>query len=282
MFFPYGGEIHYRCSFDLTKVGEENVDWADIVKTVRSWVSRRCGRQGGLGGRWFFASGQWQSRFQPRFRVGTAACPGQGTDSTPQYGAIHYEHPDDEVTVRQWQTDIGLTSIEPDHYRFVLTTTHNLSLPYYIGDEPPTPVPSAPAIVTLLLQSHQWQARVGGDILTTTAVPLEVGSGQDFVDRLQVPDRVPMILVTLDYTTKRPKIDAEKLSRVLAGTALVYVATSSEIDKELECLLPRPFRCWNGMVRVYQQAVQLTQQSDGQRHRFFTGDQIDERTPEKV
>jgi hypothetical protein len=63
---------------------------------------------------------------------------------------------------------------------------------------------------------------------------------------------------------------------------LVYAAESSDVDKELEWLLPKHLRCWNGMVRVYQPGAQVTSEIDARRHRYFTGQEIIDRSPAAV
>jgi hypothetical protein len=280
---PFGSTLHYRCSFDLTPKPNVNVGWADIVKAIRKWITDRCGGEEALGKRWLFTGGDWKPAHLPRVRIQTESSVGNGTESAPEHWAIRFEHPCHDLAFRQWRTDIGVSLTETNRFRFTLTTTHWL-MPGYIGDEPLSPVPTAPGIVSTLLQTIRWQAVSGTDQLTTQSVSLRVGEGNALVDRLTADDRyLPLILVTLDFASQKPKIDPRSLAWLLAGTALIYSATSSEVDKELElCFLPPRFRCWNGMVRVYQPRVRLDQEDDGDRHRFFTGNDIDERTPESV
>jgi regulator of replication initiation timing len=281
MLVHFGSQLHYRCSFELARREGAQAAWDDIVKTIRDWVSIRCGKQEELGRKWFFVGGEWRSPSMPRFRVQTTSSTGSGTDQRPQYWSLRYEHPCDDVSFRDWQTDIGLTAVGPDRYRIALTTTHSLR-PGYIGDEPSTPMPSAPGIVTKLLQSVRWTGFFGGDKLTVTPVLLKPGQGQFLVERLKAKDRCPLILVTVSFASQLPRLEPSQLARVLAGTAIVYSATSSEVDKELEWILPKHLRCWNGMIRVYQPGVDVDHEPDGRRHRFFTADEIDERSAAAV
>lgn len=281
MFVNDGSQLHFRCSFDLVAQPGLSVDWDDLVKTVRQWLTQRCGYQESLGGRWFYAGGDWKPAALPGFYVRTDSCPGTGTEQRPQHWAIRYRHPCADVPFRSWQTDIGLTALAPGRYRFTLTTTHALS-PGYIGDEPPTPIPSAPGIVKDLVRSPRWTAFGGTEELATVAVPLDIGQGEEFVTRLEMIDRCPLILISLSFASRLPMLQPDELARAVAGAAVVYAATSTEVDRELEWLLPKHLRCWNGTVRVYQPGANRDFEPDGKRHRFFTAEDIDDRSPDAV
>jgi hypothetical protein len=278
-----GSQVHYRTSFELiAKNGARNA-WADIVKLIRRWISDKHAEERGLGGSWFYAGGDWISPKQSRVHIHTLQCIGKGSSTAPEFWALRYQHPNEpSVPYRQWQVDIGLRSLSSDHFHLSLTTTHWL-LPGYIGEEPQVPSPTAPGIITSLVRSPKWKARSGGDKLTSEPTMLFVGNGHEFKQRLIAKDRIlPIVLISLDFGIQSPLVDPRSLAWVLSGTALVYMATTSEVDKELEWLLPRHLRCWNGMVRLYQPHPDLADASDGSRHRYFGGDKIRESTPEKV
>ena len=48
-------------------------------------------------------------------------------------------------------------------------------------------------------------------------------------------------------------------------------AGSADVNKELEWVLAKGFRCWDGMVRVYQPQVRFEHEGDARRHRYFLG-----------
>ncbi len=233
MLMQYGSQLHFWCCFDLVPKEAGDTVWGEIVKAIRNWVTKRCGQQEYLGRRWFFVGGDWKMADQSRFRVQTEACIGNGNESAPEYWAIRFEHPCVDESFRQWRTDIGVMLLPSGRFRVVLTTIHWLSREF-IADDPPSPVSSAPGIVKTLIRSPRWQARSGDETLSIQPIPLDVGQGQAFLTLLESPDRPPVVLVTLDHGTGRASLDPARLSRLLAGTAAVYIATSPDVDKELQ------------------------------------------------
>lgn len=281
MSVPLGAQLHYRSSFDLLPAPNGNATWSDIVKAIRSWLTNKTGPDEQLGGRWFFTAGSWKG--PNRTNTETESALGNGNEAAPEHWAFRYEHPCNELKKhRRWRTDIGVTAVEPNRFLLNVATVHWL-LPGFIGQEPESPIPTAPGIVGTLLRSTRWLARAGSEPLTPFPIPLNEGSGADFVKRLEASDRTcPIVLITLEFATGKPKLDPKQLAKLLTGSAVVYVADTSTVDKELEWLLPRDFRCWNGMVRVYQPGVRLKEAWDKGRHRFFTASDIDELTPRTV
>jgi hypothetical protein len=186
------------------------------------------------------------------------------------------------VPFRQWRTDIGVTRLAPDRFDVALETIHWI-LPDYIGEEPGPPIPSAPRIVSLFLRGGEWRGFAGSLQLSADPVPLEAGNGKEFMAILEGRERkCPVVLVTRDYPTGEFAVDPSRLARLLAGTAVVFAATSSAVDKELEWLFDRNYRCWGGMIRVYQPAVRFDSDRDFRRHRYFTRQQIDDLAPDRV
>jgi hypothetical protein len=279
---PHAALLHYRCIFDLTPSSEMANGWTEIIKTIRSWIKQRTPSDQGLGGQWFYTGGEWKPAHSPRVSIKTERVIGNGTDTQPQSWAIRFEHPCDNVAFRQWRTDIGITVLRTNEYQFSLATTHWI-LPEYIGEEPAVPVPSAPNIVSMLIKSPRWKAFAGTEPLSCDPIPLIEGQGKEFQDRLENPNRLcPIILIAREFDTGLPKVNPSNLSRLLAGTAVVFVSDTTGVDKELEWLIPRNYRCWNGMVRVYQPIVRFESNFDFKRHRYFTREQIEALTPEGI
>jgi hypothetical protein len=127
------------------------------------------------------------------------------------------------------------------------------------------------------MESSRWACRVGSVRLHAAPVTLQVGRANQFARLLADEKRmVPVVLVSCDSATGKPKIDTVRLSRALAGTAVVYVGASTECDDELEHFLPFAFRSPNGMVRIYAPHVDVTREWTSARHRFFSPREIDE------
>lgn len=274
---PVAAQVHYRCSFDLTANRDTAHSWTDLAKQVRQWIGKRVPVNDAFGAAWFFAGGEWKPAKAPRVFVKTASVTGRGDHMTPEYWAVRFEHPCTDELARQWRVDLGTTMIDPGRFHFSLAITYSL-LPNYIGDEPSSPIHTAPGIVTGLLRSPALDVRAGDQRLTADAIQLVAGKGADFKKALSSPKRsCPIVLVSKEYNTGLPKLDSTTLARLLAGAAVVYESSTSNVDKELEWLLEKDFRCWNGMVRIYQPQVDFASPSDGRRHRFFTKEDVDGR-----
>jgi hypothetical protein len=239
-----------------------------MTKLVRGWIAAKTDDLG-LAPRWFLEGGQTQTRGKARQAVMTRREIGSGTENAPEFWAVCYEHPCSEVKFRQWRTEIGLTSLGEGRIRFSLRNSHWLR-PDYIGEEPKDPLPSAPGIVGRLLRAKGWQAWAGSERLSDSPERLEAGKGAELAQRLADPSRLcPIVLATRTFAGEATLVDGNRLARLLAGVAKVVEATSAEVNKELEWVLEKGFRCWDGMVRVYQPAVRFDHEADARRHRYF-------------
>jgi archaellum component FlaC len=264
-----GAHLHYRASFELRGRQGANPQWADIVRDIRQWLLQRTPTDKGLLGSWFFQHGDWKPPSTPRTSIRVESAVGEGTETSPSCWAVRYEHPCNEVTSRQWRTEVGITRSSETGFRIVLTTIHWLG-PTYIGDEPRPPVPTSPTIVRSLLGLRGWEAFAGTEILSSQPKEVIVGTGDEFFDRLRDPGRAcPVVYVSREGGSGDFKFDPEHLARVLAGMASVYASSSTELDEELTVFLEKDFRCANGMVRIYQPRVRFDVPSDFKRHRFF-------------
>jgi hypothetical protein len=258
--------VHFQCVFDLTP--RPGASWADIPKQIRGWIGTKT-EDLGLATRWFLEGGQTQTRSKARQAVVTRREIGSGSENAPEFWAVCYEHPCSEVKFRQWRTEIGLTALGEGRIRFSLRNSHWLR-PDYIGAEPKDPLPSAPGIVGRLLRAGGWQAWAGSERLSDSPARLDAGTGAGFAQRLADPDRLcPVVLVTRTFSGEATLVDAGRLARLLAGVAKVVEAGSAEVNRELEWVLAKGFRCWDGMVRVYQPRVRFDHEGDARRHRYF-------------
>ncbi|MEO8451896.1 MAG: hypothetical protein ABI647_19050, partial [Gemmatimonadota bacterium] len=141
----------------------------------------------------------------------------------------------------------------------------------------------SPRLVKDLIESRNWVSRVGAVRLSVAPRVLAVGKANEFVLLLKNPQRlVPLVLVSCERKSGLPKLDALLLSRALAGTAVVYYGESPESDLELTHFLPLSFRSPNGTVRIYAPGVNLEQEWSSGRHRFFTGNDIEEHGEEEI
>ena len=270
-------QLHYRCAFELASARTSERPWGDLVRTIRNWIGERvpptlAGTD--VQGRWFYTGGEWRAPRKSRWQIKTARQIASGSEESPQYWSLRWEHPCSEVASRQWRTDIGLTARGTNALVFSLATTHWL-MAGFLGKEPLSPVPSAPGIVTRLLNSQYWDAQAGSERLSATPIVLRDGAAKALLDHLENPDRAcPLVLIAREFATGTSLLEPAKLARLLAGAAVVWESESSAVDKELEVLLEPGFRCWNGMVRVYQPRLRLAVPDDSRRHRYFTRGEI--------
>lgn len=278
--------VHYRCAFDLRPAGSVDEPWSSVAKTVRRWIEQSPQMappetNDAFFAGWFFHGGEWKPPGARYHYVKTACLVGDGDERSPQYWAVRYEHDGDDAA-RTWRTDIGVTRIGQDIYRFAMTTGHFMR-DGYLGREPKPPMPTAPRLVGWLLRSKEWQVSSGTEELLSQPRVLNTGDGESLRRRLEDPGReCPIVLVSRDFASGDFLIDPSLLARKLAGSAAVYETASSELDKELEWCLGRRFSCWNGMVRVYQPGLRFDTPGDPRKHRFIAGREIGELGVEPV
>ena len=268
---------HFRSVFDVSPAGPMDNPWAALIGEIRAWIARK--EKDPLKG-FFFKGGNWSGPAPARAHVETRTLSDGG--STPEMWAVRYEHLDSAVNSRRWTTNIGVTEVRPREWRVAVELLHRLR-PGYVGREPLTPQPSSPRLITELLGGRNWIARVGSLRLSARPLPLRPGKGPEYTELLTDARRLlPVVLVSCDRKTEVPKLDSVVLSRALAGTAVVYVCESPDCDDELEHFLPMRFRSPNGTVRIYAPGVTFSQEWTSERHRFFTGKEIDEQGDDQI
>lgn len=269
--------LHYRASFRLELREDAIIAWNDLLRSVRAWVGARVPATRGdktFGSRWLFVGGEWGSNKAPRVHVRVDRFNGSGQDELPEFWSCRFEHPCSQVSARQWRTDIGVSLTHDRNLVFSIATIYWLP-PGYIG-QPPNPVPTAPSVVGQILNGRKWRCSSGSERLATVPFLLQDGHAGLLIDHLVRIDRdCPIVNVAKDFVEGTYLVNPFSLAKVLAGAAAVYMAESSWADKELEVLLPQGFRCWNGMVRVFQPRVNLQKEADARRHRYFRKEEIE-------
>lgn len=267
--------VHYRCSFDLRSDESLDQPWTSLLKSIRHWIGQSpqnappATNEAFYAG-WFFRGGEWKPAGGGNNFVKTARLIGDSDDTSPQFWAARYEHAGDDAA-RTWRTDIGVTRITHDIYRFAMSIGHFVR-DGYLGHEPKPPLPTAPRLIGWLLRSPEWQAFSGTEQLLSEPRVLDTGDGEALRTRLGDPERsCPIVVVSRDFASGDFLIDPALLARKLAGSATVYESSSSELDKELEWCLGRRFSCWNGMVRVYQPGLDFDARGEARKHRYIAG-----------
>lgn len=278
MITAYAVTHHFQCSFELRPAATLEEPWTELVKTLRHWVStapRNCPPKTNPAfyAAWFFNGGEWRDAGSDYHYVRTVRMVGEGSDRDPAHWALRYEH-NCEMPDRVWRIDVGLSRLGDRAYRLSMVTSYYLR-PGFIGHEPPSPVPTAPNLIAWLLQSDEWNAFAGSEKLHAKPQVLHPGDGEKLRARLEDQAReCPIIVISCDFSSGDPLVDAMWLAKLLGGSATVYRCESSELDKELEWCLGRRFSCWNGMVRVYQPGLRFDNPRAPKRQRYFSGRDI--------
>ncbi len=270
MMAPGHAELHYRARFNLCAKQDVPLEWGNVVRLVRFWVGNRVERNDAYtGGKWFFIGGEWSPPGGHGVRVQTQRFVGKGQETAPELWAMRFEHPCRDIPHRTWRTDIGLVRLETGDLEVSITNCHWIR-PGFIGAEPASPTPAAPGIVLDLIADDRWEARLGATALASEPRPLAVGEGMTLRKTLEDSSRAcPLVFIMGDRHTGHPLLNAHRLAKLLAGTAVICLATAKEIDEELEYTIPKDFRCWPGMVRVYLPGLKFDSPRDARRHRFF-------------
>src|SRR5690606_13028879 len=93
-----------------------------------------------------------------------------------------------------------------------------------------------------------------------------------FVERLVDPDRrIAVVYLSVPASAGEPLIDANALARAVAFEAEVRVATSPDLDAELDHFLSQHVRCYGGALRIYRPGlkVETRDRQEGERHRYI-------------
>jgi len=267
--------LHYRAFFNIAPKRQLDNAWGDLITEIRRWMNVKTTKEEQVFGGWFYRGNLGKPKiYKNGLKITIASNIGNGTEKTPQHWAAQLEEPCKEYPkIRSWKTDIGVT-VSEYVFEISLIVSHSIRSGY-IGVEPPTPDPTTPLIVSNFLSSELWQASAGTEELSSTPRILDSGDVPEFIKILESQSRLcPVVYVSRDYYSNEPLINVDKLANLLAGNAIVFLAGSSALDKETEHLLPADYRCWNGMIRVYQPKLNLHAKTESNRHRYFVANEI--------
>ena len=253
---------HYHARITLLPHGD---GWPDVVAPVLRWLVKR------------------EAALLPEYRLplllegseieedNTRIESARHSDATGRVlaWALAYTYPDRDksAAARRWRVDIAMTRCE-SAWNVAVTLSHHLS-PGYVGPEPAPPNPAVPFCVRHLLADARWRVRnVSSFPLIETPHILESGQGDRLAAALHDPGRCHPIV----YVSRPPEgvagCDAAILARLLLGSAVIVTPADALVERELDALLPDPFRCYGGAVRVYLPQVRFDDVQDAQRHRY--------------
>lgn len=273
--------IHFRCAFDVRPVTDGEAGFSDLVEVIARWIWSKDSTLD-LKPSLLLTEGSTR-RADGRASVTVDSIGAQTGGVAPDMWALRLEHQDSEFSPRRWVIDFGITRIEPQQWRFSIVVGNSLH-PSYIGKEPGHLPVTAPRVVKDIVSSSKWRCTAGTANLTAVPVVVRVGKADLLVKAIEDPNRAcPLVYVSLNRLTKEPALDPARLAATIVGAGVVHVATSTELDEEIEFLMvPREFRSPNGTVRVYAPGADFKLPWQAYRHRFFTRNQIEELTAAEV
>lgn len=186
----------------------------------------------------------------------------------PHTWALSYEWGEGRDNPRRWQLAVGLARHEAG-WDLSLAVRHGLPVTY-LGPPPPAPPFAVPTLVLDILRDERWVVPGVGDfVLGERQHRLPLGRGHLLRAALDDPLRRYPIVYVSRPPRGVPLVEAGSLARALAGSAIVLVAESPDLDTELDWLLPAAFKCVGGALRVYLPGVRLDDDADAVHHRYL-------------
>lgn len=182
--------------------------------------------------------------------------------------ALSYEWGEGKRCPRRWRLAAGLARRE-GAWELSLAIRHGLPVEY-LGPPPSPPSFAVPKLVLDILRDERWAIPgVCNFTMGERQHRLPLGRGHLLRTALDDPARRYPIVYVSRPATGTLLLDAGALARALAGSAIVLVADSPDLDTELDWLLPAAFKCVGGALRVYLPGTRLEDDADARRHRYL-------------
>lgn len=202
----------------------------------------------------------------------TVALAGEGQQTLAW--ALSYEWGEGPGSPRRWRADVGLARRD-GAWDLSLAIRHGLPVAY-LGPPPPAPPFALPALVLDILRDERWSIPgVGEFAMRERQHRLAVGRGHLLGTALADPERrYPVVYISRPASGALP-VEAGALARALAGSAVVLVAESADLDTELDWLLPPALRCAGGALRLYLPGARPDEQGDATRNLYLEPDTLE-------
>lgn len=263
--------VHFRCTIDI-EPRVPSLGLSDLIWEITGWIRGKEGPSANLKAPWALRHGLWR---KPDNRASVEIDSTVDSSDLVTAWALRYSHQDSEFAPRRWTIDIGIVAVGPSRWRLALTVGNSLHSTF-MGQEPGRLPSTPPRLIKTLADSTRWKCWSGSVGLQTKPTTIDVGKANVLRDLIELQDRgCALAYVSRDRQTGQTLIDPSRLAMSIAGSGLVLVASSPDVDEELEYLIPFEFRSPNGMVRVYAPGARLHDVRQSYRHRFFTRQQIE-------
>lgn len=213
-------------------------------------------------------------------RDGTSVCTASvfGEDGRLSSWAFEYDEPDGRLAFRHWHTSVGVSRRGGSDSCIVNIRVSYYMMPGYIGRASQVPPSTTPRFARSIVSLDGYRVYVDGTEVLPEEEYLHAASFDAFRKSLLNPRRtLPLVLVTTDENGATAVWDVTELAKKVLGMANVYVLDWRDQDLRRRCLFPLfrrgtaayKFGCGKATLRVYQPGLDLGNETDCSRHRFF-------------
>ena len=266
---PFAHNPHYRTVFDIHTSVDLSNPWRYLVKFIINWINTKCVDNHCFDGAWLYEAGQDYDTNES-ILVKTISFGKDVHTNTPKYWALSMQENCQELpNVRNWFTDITISQLSQGVFRITVIINY-LYKQGYFDEQQKVPSPTTPIIVQNLLRNPRIRCQIKENKISLIPTLLKVGGVPEFKHILESTERnYPILYISPDTISGNYYLNPHRMGKLLAGNAVVYYGENQNITNEVAWLLPKEYRCINGMVRVYLPAVNFNSQFDFKRHRFF-------------
>ncbi len=269
--------LHYKSFFSIEPddPAPGQLFWSQVIKTVGGWLydkyaDTRSNKQF-LIKPWLFNGGEWQSGLVDVSVETKTLRAGAALELPPRYWTFRHCYRDREYRQREWQVNIGITSVEVSRFDVVVTYSHCL-IPGHFGPEPPPPLPEVPGVLTYLFELPDCRIHLNERPLYSFPQPLFTGHAETLVKMLTDPGRKTVVAVSYADGPSAIELDLPYLSQLLIANANIYYYDQPAFDQELRHHFPiwyGTYYCPRNAIRIYQPGLNLHDPLDSKRHRYF-------------
>ena len=201
-------------------------------------------------------------------QIRTIAAPSEDPEE-PNCWAVEMIHPDSGERARRWSAEATFRKNEDGTIRFTTLIKHWM-IPFYIGEYPEPPSPSAPNYVGALLDDKVLTCTKGDAILQSRPIKVINPNARTVFDALVSDERqLPFVLVA-HHPQGGMLVDPGRVAKALVGNANVFVLSAPSVVEEMNYYLGTAFSCEPGSIRVYLPQLDRSRPSSARFHRFLS------------
>ena len=276
---PVNANVHFKCAFDIASANVTEL-MTHVRQKLRSWCIRKFGSgDQTLHRSWFYIGNN--PKVEPAqyyindHQIRTVSAPSQDPQE-PTCWAMEVIHPDRDERARRWSAEVALRRNEDSTVRFTTVVKHWM-IPYYIGEYPDPPLPSAPAYIRTILNDKALTCKRGDAVIYSRPVNVTTRNARQVYEKLVSNERLlPFVLIAFHTDSDRLLVDPTRVADALLGNATVYaLAVESAVD-EMNYYLGDALSCESGTVRVYLPRLDRLDPANARLHRYLSASFIEE------